>query len=115
MLDSANFAVIFVSQRTDQDPDGYAAMSDRMEALARRQEGFVDIHSVRDETGKGITVSYWSSMDAIRQWAMHGEHLGAQRTGRDLWYQAFEIAVACDLEFSTPQCAPQSVRDTERI
>ena len=94
MLDSAKYAVVFVSRRTDQDADGYAAMSDRMEELARRQEGFVDIHSVRDASGKGITVSYWSSMDAIRRWAANAEHLGAQRIGRERWYQAFEITVA---------------------
>jgi heme-degrading monooxygenase HmoA len=87
------YAVIFTSQRTDVD-DGYGAMGDRMVELAARQPGFLGVESVRDASGLGITVSYWSSLEAIAAWKAHAEHRVAQTTGRQKWYTHFETRVA---------------------
>ena len=67
------YAVIFTSRRTAADPDGYAAMSERMVELARRQPGFLGVESARGDDGLGITVSYWESEESIRRW--HDEAL----------------------------------------
>ena len=67
------YAVIFSSTRTAID-EGYGAMADRMLELARQQAGFLDMESVRDADGFGITVSYWSSLESIATWKAHGEH-----------------------------------------
>jgi len=87
------YAVIFTSQRTDVD-DGYGAMGDRMVELASQQSGFLGVESVRDASGLGITVSYWSSLEAIAAWKAHAEHRIAQSTGRKKWYAHFETRVA---------------------
>ena len=87
------YAVIFTSQRTDVD-DGYGAMGDRMVELASQQPGFLGVESVRDASGLGITVSYWSSLEAIAAWKAHAEHRIAQSTGRKKWYAHFETRVA---------------------
>ena len=87
------YAVIFTSQRTDVD-DGYDAMGDRMVELASRQPGFLGVESVRDAAGLGITVSYWSSLEAIAAWKANAEHRVAQTTGRRKWYAHFETRVA---------------------
>ena len=87
------YAVIFTSQRTDVD-DGYGAMGDRMVELASRQPGFLGVESVRDASGLGITVSYWSSLEAIAAWKANAEHRVAQTTGRKKWYAHFETRVA---------------------
>jgi heme-degrading monooxygenase HmoA len=42
----------------------------------------------------GITVSYWSSEEAIRNWKMNTEHLVAQRHGKTRWYDGFVVGVA---------------------
>ena len=90
------YAVIFTAQRTSAD-QGYAAMAERMVALASRQPGFLGIESVRDDTGLGITVSYWQSEEAIQAWKREGEHAEAQRRGRSEWYGAFQLRV-CRVE-----------------
>jgi heme-degrading monooxygenase HmoA len=87
------YAVIFTSQRTAVD-EGYGAMADRMVELAARQPGFLGVESVRDPNGVGITVSYWSSLDAISAWRAHAEHRVAQAGGRGKWYAHFELRVA---------------------
>ena len=87
------YAVIFTSQRTDVD-DGYGAMGDRMVELASPQPGFLGVESTRDAGGLGITVSYWSSLEAIAAWRAHAEHRVAQSSGRRKWYAHFELRVA---------------------
>ena len=86
------YAVIFSSTRTAVD-DGYGAVADRMVELAQRQPGFLGIESVRGADGFGITVSYWSTLEAIATWKAHGEHRIAQQSGRRKWYQHFETRI----------------------
>ena len=86
-------AVIFTSVRTDGD-NGYAAMTQSMDALARQQPGFLGIESARDEVG--ITVSYWADQHTARAWKQVAEHLVAQRRGRELWYRDYRVRVAND-------------------
>lgn len=85
------YAVIFSNHRTEGD-QGYAAMADRMMELAQQQPGFLGIESVRDELG--ITVSYWESLESIRNWKSCAEHLQAQELGRERWYSDFRVRVA---------------------
>jgi heme-degrading monooxygenase HmoA len=88
------YAVIFTSVRTPADPAGYEAMAERMIELARQQPGFLGVESARGEGGLGITVSYWTSEAAIRQWREHAEHVIAQSLGRREWYASYELRVA---------------------
>jgi heme-degrading monooxygenase HmoA len=88
------YAVIFTSLRTDV-AGGYAEMADQMVALAAEQPGFLGVESARE--GLGITVSYWESLEAIRQWKAHAEHLVAQRMGRERWYAAYRTRI-CRVE-----------------
>ncbi len=88
------YAVIFTSVRTPADPVGYEAMAERMVELARQQPGLLGVESARGDSGLGITVSYWSSEEAIRQWCEHAEHQMAQSRGRRDWYVRYELRVA---------------------
>lgn len=87
-------AVIFTSQRTSTDDQGYAAAADRMEELAAQQPGYLGIESARDAQGFGITVSYWASEDAAVAWRSVAEHREVQRLGRESWYERYAIRVA---------------------
>lgn len=84
-------AVIFTSQRTPHD-QGYARAAEEMEALARRQDGFLGIESARQ--GIGITVSYWRDETAARAWKALAEHAAVQRRGREAWYADYRVRVA---------------------
>jgi len=87
------YAVIFTSHRTEGDR-GYGAMAARMEELAAGQPGFLGIESARGADGFGITVSYWSSEEAIAAWKAHLEHKPAQQAGQRTWYADYQIRVA---------------------
>ncbi len=87
------YAVIFPSTRSGQDPE-YQVMAAKMESLAALQPGFLGIESVRNESGDGLTVSYWETEDAIHSWQKHPEHKKAQAAGIALWYDDYSIRIA---------------------
>ncbi|WP_313893710.1 antibiotic biosynthesis monooxygenase [Psychrobacillus sp.] len=89
------YAVIFSSKRTDGDK-GYSKMADKMVELASQQAGFLGVESARDEQ-LGITVSYWESLEAIKNWKEHSTHQIAQEKGKAMWYQSFSLRV-CKVE-----------------
>ena len=91
------YAVIFTSMRTSADPQGYDEMSQRMVELAQEQPGYLGVESARGADGLGITVSYWESEEAIRQWREHAEHRVAQQQGKAGWYASFALRV-CRVE-----------------
>lgn len=85
------YAVIFTSIRSSIDA-GYAEMANRMVELASQQPGFLGAESARD--GVGITVSYWQDLASIAKWKAHAEHVLAQQSGREQWYQAYKTRIA---------------------
>ncbi len=87
-------AVIFSSQASGADAQGYAAMAQRMGALAAEQPGYLAHESARGADGFGITVSYWRDDAAAQAWKRVAEHLEAQRLGRERWYSAYAVHVA---------------------
>ena len=86
-------AVIFSSTRALGHDREYAPWR-LMEHLASRQPGYLGIDSVRDGTGKGITVSYWADEDSARAWKAVAEHVEAQEQGRSRWYAQYQVVVA---------------------
>jgi len=88
------YAVIFTSLRTGVN-EGYADTSARMVELARQQPGFLGVESAREDVG--ITVSYWESLEAIRAWKQHADHLRAQQQGRQQWYTTYKTRI-CKVE-----------------
>ncbi|WP_409290393.1 antibiotic biosynthesis monooxygenase family protein [Peribacillus sp. SCS-37] len=89
------YAVIFTSKRTEGDR-GYGAMAEKMEKWASRQKGFLGLEGARDK-GLGITISYWDSLEAIKNWKEDAAHRAAQEKGKSDWYEAYTIRV-CRVE-----------------
>lgn len=87
------YAVIFTSQRAGED-QGYRVMAQRMEKLASDQPGFLGIESYRETSGRGVTISYWDSEEAIQTWKNNAEHLEAQEKGKSTWYSNYELRIA---------------------
>jgi heme-degrading monooxygenase HmoA len=90
--DPPYYAVIFTSLRTEADAAAYAAMAERMDALAAEQPGYLGMESARE--GLGITVSYWRDLESIAAWKRHAEHLIAQQYGRERWYRHYRTRIA---------------------
>ena len=92
------YAVIFSTLRTEID-EGYERAAHEMEKLAKQQEGYLGIESVRNdqEDSGGITVSYWKSLEAITKWKNNIEHTVIREKGRALWYKKYQLRI-CKVE-----------------
>ncbi len=85
------YAVIFTSQRTDSD-NGYGEVANRMVELAAQQPGYLGVESARESLG--ITVSYWSDLESIKNWKANIEHQQAQRSGKEQWYSMYKVRIS---------------------
>ena len=88
------YAVIFTSTRTEGD-NGYNEMANLMESLAKKQDGFISIDSAKSEVG--ITVSYWESLESIKNWKQQTDHVLAQQKGIKEWYSWYNVKI-CKVE-----------------
>jgi heme-degrading monooxygenase HmoA len=96
------YAVIFTSTQ-NENVEGYSEMADRMKHLAKQQNGFLGLDSASNNTSTalsgaiGITVSYWKTLDDIKNWKQQSEHLQAQQKGRTDWYGWYNVRI-CKVE-----------------
>ncbi len=88
------YAVIFTSKKTGFET-GYEEMSKKMESLAKKQPGFIGMDSARNEIG--ITISYWDSIEAIKDWKENLQHQTAQKIGKKKWYSEYHVRI-CKVE-----------------
>ena len=84
------YAVIFTSI-LNENIEGYDQMAEQMLRLVHQQPGFLGVDSVRDKIG--ITVSYWSSLEAIDNWRKNLDHQRAKNQGKTKWYNTYEIKI----------------------
>ena len=84
------YAVIFSSVRTT-DTKGYTEMNALMNALAVEQQGFLGMENAQSDIG--ISISYWSDLEAIKRWKDHLEHQNAQKEGQNRWYQPIKCGL----------------------
>lgn len=87
------FAAIFISMRTGSDPAEYDHWAARMDQLAAKQPGYLGMESIRDQTGRGVTISYWESEEAIANWKADAEHKQVQRLGHKRFYEDFKVII----------------------
>ena len=88
------YAVIFTSTQ-NENIEGYAEMAEKMETLAKQQKGFIRIDAARNKVG--ITVSYWETLEDIKNWKQQNDHLKAQLKGRQDWYSWYNVRI-CKVE-----------------
>lgn len=84
------YAVIFTSV-LKKTHEGYSEMADKMEELAKLQPGYLGFESAREKLG--ISISYWKDLESIRSWKQNTEHLLAQKSGRENWYEQYHIRI----------------------
>ncbi|OQR55783.1 antibiotic biosynthesis monooxygenase [Bacillus sp. CDB3] len=86
------YAVIFTSKLSSDTTD-YNIVSEKMEQLAQQQPGFLGVESARDNSGLGITISYWDSLEAIENWKKNALHKEAKKRGHEQWYENFHLRI----------------------
>jgi heme-degrading monooxygenase HmoA len=86
------FLVVFRNRkRADIDGPAYAAESDLIEELARRQPGFLSFKSYVADDEEVIALSEWEDEDAALAWRRVAEHSAAQSRGRSEFYEDYTL------------------------
>ena len=85
---------LFRSRLTAQAGDDYTATSVEMLDRAKTYPGFVAMKSFKAEDGERLTVVWWEDEETLRAWRTHARHLVAQQSGRERWYEYYDMDVA---------------------
>jgi heme-degrading monooxygenase HmoA len=83
--------VIFKATIAEFD-DEYSRTVVRLKELAFNQYGCQDFFSVT-QGDQEIAISYWQSMQQIRDWKNDPEHKHAQTMGREKWYKSYKVEI----------------------
>lgn len=85
------YAVIFKATTANLD-DEYFRTAEELRDLAFTKYGCLDFVSVT-EGDEEIAISYWKTMQQIREWKNDPVHRLAQQVGRDKWYKSYRVEV----------------------
>ena len=86
------FLVVFRNRkRADIDAAAYGAEGEVMEAMARRQPGFLSFKSYVADDGEVMALSEWDDEDAALAWRRVAEHSAAQSRGRIEFYEDYTL------------------------
>ena len=86
--------ILFRSKLTVQAGEDYQAMNGELETLVRQNPGFVDVKSYTAQDGERLTVVWWRDEQSLADWRNLARHREAQNTGRQKWYEYYNIEVA---------------------
>jgi len=91
------FAVIFSNTLNDVKDPVYNEFSNQMREEVQNAPGFLGMESYREDSGKGVTISYWKTTESIETWKQNTKHLLAQRYGKERAYANFDLKI-CRVE-----------------
>lgn len=91
---NASLIILFRSKLTDQAREDYQAMNAELEILVRQNPGFVDVKSYTGTDGERLTLVWWRDEGSLAEWRNLMRHREAQNTGRQKWYEYYNVDVA---------------------
>jgi heme-degrading monooxygenase HmoA len=86
--------ILFRSRLTAAAGDDYARAAAAMHAHARTFDGFIDQKSYTGADGERLTVVRWRDAASLAVWATDVRHRAVQATGRERWYEWYDMEVA---------------------
>ena len=84
---------VFRSRVRPEVQQDYVQWVGRMNALAKEMPGYVSHKGFVAEDGERVTIVEFESEAAHRAWAVHPEHIAAQKKGRQDFYLEYRIQV----------------------
>ncbi len=97
--------VIRTTLRAGADRTAYDALGAQMFELVQTMPGFLGADDYTAGDGSSVGLVRFASLDALRAWREHPDHLATQRRGKAEFYASYTIEV-CEVvrayEFPTP-------------
>ena len=89
-----SLVILFRSKLTEQAGEDYQAMNSELEVLVHQNPGFVEAKSYTAADGERLTVVWWRDEESLTEWRNQMRHREAQNTGRQKWYEYYDVEVA---------------------
>lgn len=86
--------MIFRSRLRDENDAELRELAPRMVELARTMPGFVSFERFTADDGERLSLIAFETLEDVKAWKEHPEHLVAQRRGRESFYSEYNITVA---------------------
>ncbi|MGE4570512.1 MAG: antibiotic biosynthesis monooxygenase [Gammaproteobacteria bacterium] len=86
------YVVIFTAKLKQLD-ECYYEMAAKLKEVAFDQYNCIKFTSCT-EGNLEISASYWHSLEDIKSWKQHADHLQAQEKGKREWYESYEVQVS---------------------
>jgi heme-degrading monooxygenase HmoA len=90
---SAPFMASIFNYYLSDNLEGYAEYDDLTLQLVKEMPGYLGYESMK-HNGRGTFISYWTDMEAIRNWAAHPIHQEAKKLGISKWYSYYHSMIA---------------------
>lgn len=90
-------AVVFRSRLRPGVEQEIEQLGARMYQLASGMPGFVSYREYQAADGEGVAIVEFESLEAVKAWREHPEHLAAQAAGRERLFSSYRIQV-CTVE-----------------
>ncbi len=74
----------------------------KMHAIVTNMPGFISVKMFTAEDGEVLALAEFDSLDALKAWKEHPEHVVAQQRGREEFFAARTVSSA----FTVPPAAP---------
>lgn len=85
------YVVIFTAKLKQLD-GGYYETAAKLKEVAFDQYNCIKFVSCTEGDSE-ISNSYWHSLEDIKNWKQHADHLQAQEKGKREWYESYEVQV----------------------
>lgn len=85
-------------KRPDVDLAAYLADGQKMERLARSQDGFLEFRRYAAADGEALSISEWETEQDARAWSRNAEHAAVQGRGRSVYYESYLVYCCRDPE-----------------
>jgi heme-degrading monooxygenase HmoA len=77
----------------EADRDAYDALNEQMFRLVQTMPGFIAAHGYVSSEGEEVGVIRFVSLEALRAWREHPDHVLAQQRGKSEFYASYTIEV----------------------
>ena len=79
--------------RPDADRDAYDALNEQMYGIVQTMPGFIAAQSYASSEGEELGMIRFASLEALRAWREHPDHVIAQQRGKSEFYASYMIEV----------------------
>jgi heme-degrading monooxygenase HmoA len=85
---------VFRSRLREGVSEEFQVLGDEMTRLAKAMPGFISYKVYVSPDGERCSIIEFESNATLENWRQHPEHLEAQKTGRDRFYQWYTLHVS---------------------